>query len=453
MPDLDLILDVFGQRRVSIFTQISFCFPTNDAHPPQSILDILTGGLQRLAKHFPWIAGQVVREDTVEGGTVTFRIRPLDATPRLFVKDLRSGDSKLSMINLRQAGFPMSAFDEDVIAPRRSYSGHVGEKTAEVFQLQVNLIEDGLILTFLGQHQAMDGIGQAEVMRLFSKACRGEPFTEAELRVGNFAPENVVPLHGDPWSPGPELSYNIIKSNPSEPGFGGHRTIFPAEQGIWSHFSLSAASLGALKSLASETLPPTANYVSTDDVVSAFVWRSITLARSTRSSGVAESLFARAVDLRKCLNIAPSHPGFVQSMTYHKFAMQQLIDSPLGVISADLRRALDPPALAHHSRSFATLISRTSDETLTSYLAGFDMSRDVMLSSWVNQTSYELDFGLGLGHPEAVRRPRFDSFQGLVYLLPRAPSGEIDVVMCLSHGDTEKLRGDKQFTKYATYIG
>jgi hypothetical protein len=86
-------------------------------------------------------------------------------------------------------------------------------------------------------------------------------------------------------------------------------------------------------------------------------------------------------------------------------------------------------------------------------MAGFDMSKDIMLSSWANQKSYELDFGLGLGKPEAVRRPRFDTFQGLVYLLPRSLVGEIGIAMCLSNTDLAKLTADELFTSYATYIG
>jgi hypothetical protein len=54
-----------------------------------------------------------------------------------------------------------------------------------------------------------------------------------------------------------------------------------------------------------------------------------------------------------------------------------------------------------------------------------------MLSSWAKVNCYELDFNLGLGTPECVRRPRFLRVEALMYLLPKALDGEIALVVCL----------------------
>jgi hypothetical protein len=40
----------------------------------------------------------------------------------------------------------------------------------------------------------MDGIGQDQIIRLFSKACRKEEFTEEETSVVNLAVGNTIPL-------------------------------------------------------------------------------------------------------------------------------------------------------------------------------------------------------------------------------------------------------------------
>lgn len=448
--ELDMVLDVFGQKLVTIFTQISFCFPLTDTSSHNDILTILTQGLDRLAKNFPWVAGQVVCEGATEDSTGIFKIKPLEKTPRMFVKDLRDDPSMLSMEDLRGTGFPMNALDENVVAPRKTSSGRPGETIAEVFQLQVNLIRGGLILTFLGQHQAMDGVGLGHMIHQFSKACRNEEFTQEELRIGNHAPQNIVPLFGDSWKPGPELTYNIRSLS----GTGGNQSVPARPNGTWSHFSLSSSSLKALKSVAMQTLPPGFEYVSTDDALSAFIWQSVLCARISRFEPATKALFARAVDLRRYLSISPTHPGFVQSMTYHDPTFQQILESPLGEIAANLRAAVDPERseLVYNSRSLGTLISRTPNKASISFIAGFDMSKDVMLSSWANQNSYELDFGLGLGVPEAVRRPSFDSFQGLVYLLPKSQDGEIGVAVCLSHDDMERLKADEHFTRYVRHF-
>ncbi|RFU76917.1 trichothecene 3-o-acetyltransferase [Trichoderma arundinaceum] len=454
-PKLDLLLDVFGQRLVTIFTQIGFCFPTRAGCEPQDIISVLTQGTQRLAKSFPWLAGQVVCEGATEANTGVFKIKPLDAAPRLFVKDLRDDLSIPSMDDMRQSGFPMGALDETIFAPRKTISGTPSEAIAEVFQLQASIIRGGLVLTFLGQHQSMDGIGQAQVISLFSKACRNEDFTEEELRIGNLAPENTVRLLDSSWNPGPELSHNIVKKDLSQPGPGSLQSKMPTYKGAWAHFNVSASALEALKAEATQTLPPDSSFVSTDDALSAFVWRSISKIRLAQFTPTTKTQFSRAVDLRRYLDIPQTHPGFVQSMTYHDFTMQQLVHGPLGAIAADLRAAVDPATsnLAYHGRSLATLISRTPNKKLTSFIAGFDLSKDVMLSSWANQNSYELDFGLGLGRPEAVRRPRFADFPGLVYLLPRSAAGDIGIAMSLSADEMDLLSADEEFAKYATYIG
>ncbi len=96
----------------------------------------------------------------------------------------------------------MNTLDESIVAPRKTIPGP-SESTAEVFQLQATIIKGELVLSFLGQHQAMDGTGQAQVIHLFSKACRNESFTAEELSIGNLAAENVVLLlgiHGRPRS-------------------------------------------------------------------------------------------------------------------------------------------------------------------------------------------------------------------------------------------------------------
>jgi hypothetical protein len=168
----------------------------------------------------------------------------------------------------------------------------------------------------------------------------------------------------------------------------------------------------------------------------------------------AEMFCARAVDLRPYLDMPRTHPGFVQSMTYHHFPMGQAVTCPLGELAANFRAAIDPKTieLPYHGRSLATLISRTTNRSNVSFLAGFDMSKDIMISSWANQESYRLDFGLGLGLPHAVRRPRFESFQGLVYLMPKAMTGDIGVAICLNARDMDDLKVDAEFTKYTKNI-
>ena len=70
---------------------------------------------------------------------------------------------------------------------------------------------------------------------------------------------------------------------------------------------------------------------------------------------------------------------------------------------------------------------------------------------------YELDFGLNLGKPVAVRRPKFYPVEGLAYLLPRKVNkegnGEVVLVICLSHEDIARLRECEEWNRFAVFIG
>ena len=142
-------------------------------------------------------------------------------------------------------------------------------------------------------------------------------------------------------------------------------------------------------------------------------------------------------------------------MTYNKSTLQKLVEEPLGSLASQLRSAVDPKTsnLAYNTRALATCLDRAPDKNIFSITATLDLSTDIMLSSWAKLNCYGLDFGLGSGNPEAVRRPQFEPVESLIYLMPKTLDGEIAVAICLSDGDMERLRADEAFTMYGTYIG
>jgi hypothetical protein len=58
-----------------------------------------------------------------------------------------------------------------------------------------------------------------------------------------------------------------------------------------------------------------------------------------------------------------------------------------------------------------------------------------------------------MGKPEAVRRPRFHPVEGLTFLMPNTADRGLAVAVCLRNEDLERLREDKEFIKYGTYVG
>ncbi len=457
--DLNESLDLLAEPSLfKLYTQICFCFSMPDASSYPALIGPLSNGLERLSVSFPWLTGQVVTTNPGDGSPDIFKIKPLHQVPELVVMDYRQQPFVPTMDDLRRAKFPFNMLDESVVAPRKTIPGgseQSATETAPVFLLQVTLIAGGLLLTFLGQHNTMDMTGQGQIMRLLSKACRNEPFTSEELSVGNLARSNLIPLLDESYQQGPELAYQIVQSHPVSDDINSPPPQPSPPECTWAYFTFPSASLTSLKSIATETITVPLDYISTDDALSAFIWQSTIRARLPRLNPTAESTLARAVDVRRYLNVPQTYPGVMQNMTYHTYTLQKLVKEPLGAVASHLRSAVDPKTsnLAFNTRALATVLDRAPDKSTVSITATLDLSVDIMLSSWSKVDCCDLDFNLGLGEPEAVRRPRFEPVESLIYLMPRARDGEIAVAICLRNEDMERLRADEEFTRYGKYFG
>jgi hypothetical protein len=427
--DLSEYQDVFGHLiKLRLYTPICLCFPLQDAFSQSQIIDTLTKGLERLSVSFPWLAGQVISEGAAEGNTELSKIVPLDKTSRLIVKDLTHDAAVPSMDALRKANFPFSMLDGEVLTPLKGLPTSYEEDPAPVFFLQANFINGGLLLNFAGEHNTMDGHGLGQVIHIFSKACHNEPFTNEELLQGNRARDNVIPLFDQTtYKPGAELDYLLVKPSNTSP---------PASNNLppkctWAYFHFPSSSLSKLKSIASSSNSisenPTVPYTTTNDALSAFIWQSTSRIRS--------------------------YLGNMSNHTYNTLPLSSVPSTSLSLLASSLRLALNPSGLSFAIRSLATHISLTPDKSSISYGSNMDLSTDIFFSSWAKLACYNLDFNLGLGFPESVRRPRYDVVEGLMYLMPMDRSGGIDAAICLRDEDLEGLRRDREFGEYAEWIG
>lgn len=445
----DTILGVLGQQILPIYTQICFGFPVADAQSYSRIVESLEDALMKIYASFPWLAGRVVNEGASRSSTGVFKIEPQSENCRLFVKDLRQDLSFPSLEVLRLEGFPLEVLDENVIAPRRTHIDAAQESSPEVLLLQANSIHGGLLLTFIGHHQAMDGLGQDQIIRLFSKACRNEDFTEEEQSMCNLTDSGPIPLLNESSELLSNLDYQII-NNLSSSSRSDSQSRSDCN---WAYFSFSQSSLDVLKSIAARTSQ--AKFISTDDALSAFIWKAVTSARLARLSASTPSTFARAVEVRRMLGVSPIHPGFIQNMTYNTFSFQELVSMPLGVLASHLRSEVAPETttLVQDTCALATFLAHTPDKSCVSFAAKINGTSDIFFSSWAKMRSYEYDFGPDLGRAEVVRRTKSHATEGLMYLMPRSPNGEIGLVICLSKEDMAALRKNDEFSRFAEYVG
>ena len=452
-------LDIFGQQpSLNLYTQICLCFPISDPSKRPTIVTTLNHGLQRLSASFPWLAGEVINEGSGEGDAGIFVIQSTGNNLQLKVKEM-GYDSVLTMDALRKASFPFSLLDENVIVPRKTVPGSPEDPApypAPVFIVQATFIEGGILLTLNSQHQTMDMTGQGQVIHLFSKACIGEPFTDEELFNGNLAGADLVPLLDHSNRQSSRLERQIAKPAPPPSIISNSFTDpIPPPCCTWGYFIFDWNALAKLKAIASAEKAPSVEFISTDDALSALIWQSITRARSHRLKPSAATTFARAVDVRGHLGIPKTYPGLMQNMTFHTSTIEGLAEDKLGNVTSQLRAAVDPrtSSLPQDTRALATAFHHSRDKSSVSFVSEIDQSTDIMLSSWAKLDCYDLDLNLGQGKPEAVRRPQFIPYEGLIYLMPKKPNGEIAVGLCLRDEDMKRLRDDRTFKEFCTYIG
>lgn len=436
----ELAVGILGEAgNLKIYTQISLIFELKNDLRNQEIVNIFERGLKRLAANFPWTTGKVA-PGTFDPTKLT--IQRFEHVPQLNVKILTDGPT---FTEIKAQHFPFRLLDESVVAPCSTIPGpsdKYGKDLSPVFLVQLTFIKGGLIVTILGEHTTMDMTGQGFVMDMLSKACRGEEFTEHELEVGNLPRDNMIPILD--YDSTNEVSHQIIQPSDIEPPAPVHSK--------WVYFSFSSDSIRRLKGEASKSIDT--KYISKDDALTALLWRSITRARLPRVDGPTTTKLARAVDVRRYLNVPLDFPGLLQNMAYHVFTADELTNMPIGQIASDLRRAVDPKTsqLAHSTSALATAMHRASDKNKISVTACLKMDLDIAISSWSKTDCYSLDFGLDLGKPVSVRRPQFVPYEGLLYLLPIRPDGEITAAVCLRDEDLNRLLHDETFSTYASYI-
>lgn len=453
---------------LGLYTQLCLCYSIPDTSHHAAIIRTLSNGLEKLSESFPWIAGQVCKQgDSIE-------MMPLARTPRLIVKDYTSDAKFPTMADYRAANFPFNMLDESIICPVKTLPGDFAQGSAPIFFVQVNFIVGGVLLTFTAEHSAMDMTGQAQIISLLSKACKGEEFTKAELADGNVDRRTVVKLL-EKYTIGPELEHNIKKLSPevtSEPQQDvskesvqspeGDMKAIDSEPGsksqpecIWAYFGFSNEALTELKAEATKTI--TTGYISTDDTITAFIWQLVCRARLARLPASTESNLARAVDARRFVGVSKTYIGLLDNMTYHTYSLKELAEAPLGKIASDLRRAIDPKTtqLEYNTRAYATAFVQAQDKSIFGPVVNQQPDRDIALSSWANINSYGLDFGLPdvIGKPECVRRPRLDPVESLMYLMPKDRGGNTAAAVCLRKEDITAVRDDPEFARYVTYIG
>ncbi|KAL1881272.1 hypothetical protein Daus18300_001124 [Diaporthe australafricana] len=455
--DFPHLQDVLGQMTF-LKTYIVIAYGLRTRGGTDETTKALKDAAEKLVATFPWIAGHVVRQGSGPGKTGLATIVPYppgERTTPVIVKDAR--DSSASLDDIMEAGGPMHLLDGDVLAFRKGLpdSYDDSEEAAPVLVIQANIIKGGTVLCFQGNHHAMDMNGLAHMMRLFSKALRGEPFSDDEVKHGNRERRNVIKLLG-PEDKRADISNLVVK--PASPG--NPEANAPAPDVKWVYLHLDGPKLAELKAIAvaSGAGEGAEQWISTDDALTAFISQRITAARMKRmGEKPPQFTLCRAVNGRRYLEppLPKEYMGHMVTCTYTAVLPDSAIaTSHLGVLARQIRADI-LSIKSNDIESIATALHESDDKGALNYGASVNMaSWDLMLSSFAGLGLNQIDFGNVLGgKPLFSKRPRFAPIEGLLYFMPRTDDGDVDVACCLRSEDIETLKKDAEFLKYGAYVG
>lgn len=438
---------------MNFYTQILVCFPLDENINQAEVVADLERGLQSLIHAFPFVNKQVVLERDPESKVVlsgVLKLAPRDNPNEslLRVRQLAGQISSYEQISKSKA--PASLLDGDLLAPMKSLSAVIDfAKPAPVLVIQANFVAGGILLCFAAMHNVFDGTGLGKLIRHFATVCRGEKISDADLAAGNLARFKLFPMLGpDEISEDHSMMQIEAADKPSAPSDG------PAILIPWTYFGFSAAKLEALKAEASPEASTNSepSWISTNDAITALLWRSLVAPRLPRLKQESISTVFRPVNGLKSAGVPHGYMGVGVLGATNQLPLIDLTHRlHISEIARLLRKTVQSID-AHHVRSWASLLQSEPDKRKISFVLP-SPENDAMISSWASLPIHSSDFGPRLGKPEFVRRPSFGPFDGLVFIMPRDLKGDIDVAICMNDNDLGRLKKDPVWMSYAALIG
>ncbi|KAL2210420.1 hypothetical protein CC79DRAFT_502303 [Sarocladium strictum] len=455
------------------YTVLTLGFTTIDDAAQQRAVKSLSTAADKIVQVIPWLAGQVVIEGFTQDDSGTYRVvayPPHDGPGKfLRVKDCRKIKDTPTYADILLKKAPLSMLHGDTFSPHVGFPNiYPPDQVMPVVVMQVNLLEGGILLTFCGQHNVLDGNANARFIHHLAKICSGQDLKPEEIVAANDGRPTAIPESTSDTSFDP-LEYlrrpsSLADAPPHWPPIYGTSR--------WHCFHLPSASVAAFKRItkdgrvATESEEQAVPYVSTNDVLTAFIWRHLLRVRHIEDEN-AKSNCVRAVNGRARFDppISQNHFDHVIMCPYTGIPVKELLSLPLYSIAAKLRKSLLEGATSRDFQSFVHLLQTTKDRSTISYGASMT-ANDIMITSFVSQGIYDVNFGAesGLGnanpemqgYPDVVRRPDLPGGTGIVYILPQARDGSIDVSLHLEAEEVDALgkgAGSEEWTELVEYVG
>ena len=448
------------------------CFPIS-TDSKETIRNLLQSSVSALVAERPYLTGTARRDNsgkTRPGHLILDIPEPLEDM-RIVFNDLTHPASgwKERYDQLQAAGMPPNKLDAHVLAP---LTAGIGE-TRNVFSVQANFIEGGLLLATCFHHNFVDAYGASRIIARLSEHCNGSATEPEAYSVGV---NDGMPGIFDVGAIKASYDYEKLKHKPELWRLNAldwrkkPKDYVPFEWPIFlpsllplrdppinsTMFSFTSQALADLKKLAKPD--DGAAWVSTNDALVAFLWRHVMRARfpwsmeGAQNGNKDESNVIVALDGRKDLSLPPSYIG---NCLFHCFTDLPISyiggkDTALGAIALSIRKTINK------SREKKLLIdvvalAATIPNCQTIRYGGDNLGKDVYTTSWTDLPFYRLNWG-PLGKTDFFRIPD-RQFESLCCILPpRHGDGVVDVIISMEDEHGVRLRKDRDFAQFAKLV-
>ncbi|KAL2130204.1 hypothetical protein VTI74DRAFT_6771 [Chaetomium olivicolor] len=445
-PPFDVKLSHWDRLFPPTHSKRILCFALPSDADRERIVDCLHIAFHHTVQRVPFLAGSIAPFPPEEGARPWLRNLLPQGAARLHIKDL---SDELCFDELAKHDFAQHLLKAEQLCPLPEVA-YVSDEPVDVCQMQANFVAGGLLFVVSIIHIAADGKGVTEVIKIFSDAFRkaqaGEIGHPLEERKEVYRSDRTLLVSGH-GVPGAIENHAAWTSSP----VNTHSQIVNVESTCHT-FRISARALSDAKRAVSASLQDPNDWISTNDVISAVIWRSIMVAR--HRAGIladgATTYVAQPLDCRSHLGLPDPYFGNVLYMTKTSLPLSVLQDGERGLAAA--ARALRAEIKAMTAEKFTDLVGY-AERTAQQFHTRLNILEDlptggIIMTSHFKFALHELDFGPLLGgHMKALRLPARGTMAGAVIVMPRLPDGSCEFMITEQESTIARLVEDEFFAR------
>lgn len=415
----------------------------------------LNKAVKSLVNEIPMLAGRVYLNEKSHM-VIRVTLEEVDSFTASIV-DL-NGTSE-SYATIHRHGFAPRYMTGESLIPCSGTSNAADQRACAI---QANFIEGGLILVICLHHAAADIKGVTTILRLMSE---GMPLraldqdtldqeamtvslARSRLSEGNGAPGFLV-LARDIYQQQQQqqqqtgLSRELTRNNSSSalPQPANQAAVLSFKLKILSQTTEMINDRRRLRARDNETLPPEA--VTARDVLIAIVWRAFTRARWSAGGTASESNSPKSSvsfseDIRGHL-LPPLGPHWMGNAQVPVYASESIITLGMYYDLSNVERTATTVHSAAKTAASDLLVRSRINHMNANPKTQTLPTAQLIVHDWTmtpDSEEHEMDMGLGLGEPDAIRRTRRDIGNNEAIILPKNEHNqawEVQVELQQSH--------------------